>query len=79
MTHEPTKMQVAETRREQADSGQPAPAEGHQCIHCLADVTLVDLPRSDPQRQAWSDGHPRYPFYCPKALNLTHRVLDVTA
>ena len=83
MSHVPTKTQVAEARVQQAQNGTlDAPADGERrCVHCLAAVTLIPVPNAQPhhQQEAWSDGHPRYPFYCPKALNLTHAVLDVTA
>lgn len=46
-----------------------------KCIHCLAEVTLMPVPNSDPPRQAWSDGR-RHPFYCPKALRMEHSVED---
>lgn len=48
------------------------------CVHCQAEVTLVEVPGDRARREAWSDGK-IHPLYCPKALDLTHHVLDEEA
>lgn len=58
----------------------PSPVEGATgtCVHCQAKVTLRRTAYGTGARLAWHDGQ-AHPFYCPKALDLTHHVLDVTA
>ena len=53
----------------------PPHEEEKTCVHCGATVRLAAVPRGDGQT-AWSDGHPRYPFFCPHSISLTHSVLD---
>lgn len=43
------------------------------CQHCLAEIEHKEvLVEGHLPQTGWTDGHPRYPFYCPKARNFNH-------
>lgn len=45
----------------------------HTCRHCLAPIKNEELVLPGYKaRTDWSDGHPRYPFHCDKAINFSH-------